>query len=83
MVARLGSRHLLRVAVTAAALAALATWAPRLALGLAVLLSVAWVARHDDRLGTWGALYVLALVILAVLTLLVAGLAFIHAAVGG
>ena len=83
MVTRLGARRLLRVAVAAATVAALATWSPRLALGLAILLSVIWVARHDDRLGTWGVLYVVTLVILAILTLLVAGLAFIHAAIGG
>lgn len=83
MVAGVGRATVVRIGTAVATLAATATVAPRIALALSLLLSIAWVMRRDDRLGTWGVLYVLLLMILAVLTLLVGGLAFIHAAASG
>lgn len=77
------ARRWLAPAAAAACLAALAFVAPRLALLGGVLLSIWWVARRDDGVGTWGVLYVLLLMISAVLALLVAGLALIHRLLGG
>jgi len=41
-------------AIAALAVAALAPVAPRIALLGAVLLSIWWVARRDNHVGTWG-----------------------------
>ena len=65
------------------AVAALAPVAPRIALVGAVLLSIWWVARRDNHVGTWGVLYVLLLMIVAVLTLLVTALTLLHRLHGG
>lgn len=77
------ARRLALATALAVALAGLAVVAPRLALLAALLLSIGWVARRDDGVGTWGVLYVVLLMILAVLTLLIAGLALIHRLLGG
>lgn len=68
----------LRWSALAMALFALALVAPRLALLAALLVSIVWIGRRDDGAGTWGVLYVLLLLIVAVLALLVTGLALIH-----
>jgi hypothetical protein len=70
-------------AIAALAVAALAPVAPRIALVGAVLLSIWWVARRDNHVGTWGVLYVLLLMIVAVLTLLVTALTLLHRLHGG
>jgi hypothetical protein len=70
-------------AIAALAVAALAPVAPRIALLGAVLLSIWWVARRDNHVGTWGVLYVLLLMIVAVLTLLVTALTLLHRLHGG
>ena len=69
-------------AIAALAVAALAPVAPRIALLGAVLLSIWWVARRDNHVGTWGVLYVLLLMIVAVLTLLVTALTLLAAPEG-
>ncbi|RSV18609.1 hypothetical protein CA236_08455 [Sphingomonas sp. ABOLG] len=70
-------------AIAALAVAALAPVAPRIALLGALLLSIWWVARRDNHVGTWGVLYVLLLMIVAVLTLLVTALTLLHRLHGG
>ncbi len=83
MVPRLIRTPAARRIALATAFAALAIGAPRLALLATLLLSIWWVGRRDDGLGTWGVFYVLLLLIVGVLTLLVAGLALIHRLLGG
>jgi hypothetical protein len=72
-----------RRAALAGGLAGLAVVAPRLAVLAGLLLSIWWVARRDDAVGTWGVFYILLLLILAVLTLLLTGLALLHRLASG
>ena len=82
MVARLNAPWARRIGA-AAALAILAWCSPRAALLAALALSIWWVMRRDNGVGTWGVFYVVFLIILGILTMLVTGLALIHQLLGG
>lgn len=83
MVPGLNRARLARRAALAGVLAGLAAVAPRVGVVAALLLSIWWVARRDDAVGTWGVFYILLLLILGVLTLLLASLALVHRLAGG